>query len=213
LFISRELTEMQGGSIGVQSIQGVGSTFSFYIRSRRASPPGTKPFTVDAPMRVTVQASLPKLTKEPTPSQPYPQYHILVVEDNLINQRVLCNQLKKIGCTVQVANHGGEAFDELKKTVYWKTPMISPPLKAPAVVLLDVEMPVVDGLTCARQIRESQEKGDIVGHVPIIAVSANARREQVEQAIEAGMDDAIAKPFRIPELMALIGDLLGRFGK
>jgi CheY-like chemotaxis protein len=138
-----------------------------------------------------------------------PQYHILVVEDNLINQRVLCNQLKKMGCTVQVANHGGEALNELSKTTYYKEPTIASPFKL-SVVLLDVEMPIMDGLTCARKIRELQEMGNIVGHVPIIAVSANARREQVEQARQAGMDDAISKPFRIPELMATIDGLLSR---
>jgi CheY-like chemotaxis protein len=138
-----------------------------------------------------------------------PQYHVLVVEDNLINQRVLCNQLRKIGCTVQVANHGGEALNELSKTTYYKEPTIASPFKL-SVVLLDVEMPIMDGLTCARKIRELQETGNIVGHVPIIAVSANARREQVEQARQAGMDDAISKPFRIPELMATIDGLLSR---
>jgi CheY-like chemotaxis protein len=75
---------------------------------------------------------------------------------------------------------------------------------------MDVEMPIVDGLTCTRRIRALEEKGEIVGHVPIIAVSANARREQIEQAKEAGMDDAIAKPFRIPELMRVIDGLLKR---
>lgn len=144
-------------------------------------------------------------------SQTHSQYHILVVEDNLINQRVLCNQLKKIGCTVQVANHGGEAIEELSKTTYWKAPTISEPFHL-SVVLMDVEMPIVDGLTCTRRIRALQKKGEIVGHVPIIAVSANARREQVEKAKEAGMDDAIAKPFRIPELVSVIDGLLGKSG-
>lgn len=66
----------------------------------------------------------------------------------------------------------------------------------------------MDGLTCTRRIRELQEKGDFIGHIPIIAVSANARREQIEQAKQAGMDSAISKPFRIPELMDVIDELL-----
>ena len=77
-----------------------------------------------------------------------------------------------------------------------------------SVILMDIEMPVMDGLACARQIRALQAKGDIVGHVPIMAVSANARSEQVAQARDAGMDDAIAKPFRIPELMAKLETLI-----
>lgn len=62
--------------------------------------------------------------------------------------------------------------------------------------VLQVEMPVMNGLECARAIRRFQVSGDIVSHIPIIAVSANARHEQMEQTRAAGMDDAIAKPFR-----------------
>lgn len=65
-------------------------------------------------------------------------------------------------------------------------------------------MPVMDGLTCARRIREMQQRKEIVAHVPLLAVSANARSEQVKKAKEAGMDDAIAKPFRIVELLPKI---------
>jgi CheY-like chemotaxis protein len=214
LFISRELAEMQGGSIGVHSIQGVGSTFSFYIKSRTAPPPSDPsntwlPSRTKAQMITNTQISSPKDTTEP---QPHSKYHILVVEDNLINQRVLCNQLKKIGCTVQVANHGREALQELTKTSYWKNPVVAEPF-ALSVVLMDVEMPILDGIACAREIRALQQKGQIVGHVPIVAVSANARKEQIEEAKQAGMDDAISKPFRIPDLMSVIGSLLARLGE
>jgi CheY-like chemotaxis protein len=202
---------MQGGGIGVESTQGVGSTFSFYIKSRRAVVPRRNSTTVALPSRTKAQIIQDKPRASPeyfTSSQPSSKYHILVVEDNLINQRVLCNQLKKIGCTVQVANHGREALAELAKTKYWKQPAISEPHDI-SVVLMDVEMPVMDGMTCAREIRALEENGGITGHVPIIAVSANARREQIEQAKRAGMDDAISKPFRIPELMGIIKTLLG----
>jgi CheY-like chemotaxis protein len=206
---------MQGGNIGVESTQGVGSTFSFYIRSRRASPP-SNPINTWLPSRTKAQIIQSSQTPSPTSSidvHPRPNYHILVVEDNLINQRVLCSQLKKIGCTVQVANHGREALQELTKTKYWRTPTIAEPFNL-SVVLMDVEMPILDGNACAREIRSLQRKGEIVGHVPIIAVSANARREQIEQAKHAGMDDAISKPFRIPELMSAIRNLLdGVVGK
>jgi CheY-like chemotaxis protein len=200
----------------VQSEQGKGSTFSFYIKCRHAKPPDRNSTIVGTPVRSVVpivQATDTSMAKENAPSPPlqasqsYPKYHILVVEDNLINQRVLCNQLKKIGCTVQVANHGGEALKELHKTTYYRSPTVSPPLPL-SVVLMDVEMPVLDGLACTRRIRALQEEGEVVGHVPIIAVSANARREQIEEAKKAGMDDAISKPFRIPELMAVVERLL-----
>lgn len=67
----------------------------------------------------------------------------------------------------------------------------------------------MDGLTCVRRIRELQQEGVIYGHIPVIAVTANVRSEQVEVALKAGMDDVISKPFRIPELCACITKTLG----
>lgn len=134
------------------------------------------------------------------------RYDILIVEDNLINQRVLSAQLKKLGHNVYVANHGAEALSHLSQTTFSTEPTASPPLPL-SVVLMDIEMPVMDGLTCTRRIREMEAQGEFNGHVPIIAVSANARREQVETAKSAGVDDAICKPFHVSELTALIGGL------
>jgi len=131
----------------------------------------------------------------------------LIVEDNLVNQKVLSTQLKKLGCTVYVAGHGGEALAFLQKTTYWRGQESTGfPL---SIVLMDIEMPIMDGLTCARSIRRLQREGEIVGHVPIVAVSANARSEQIDEAKAAGMDDAISKPFRIPELMPKMERLVG----
>lgn len=107
-----------------------------------------------------------------------------------------------MGCIVQVAGHGGEALEYLKKTKFWRGQETTG--KDLSVVLMDIEMPVMDGIIACQKIREFHEKGDIVGHVPIISVSANARSEQVANAKDAGMDDSIAKPFRIPELLPKI---------
>jgi CheY-like chemotaxis protein len=203
---------MQGGGIGVRSTQGIGSTFSFYIKCRRATSPHPKATSAEVFAQNKAQTTNntdEPILRQPMPSKSHLHYHVLVVEDNLINQRVLCSQLKKIGCTVQVANHGREALEELKKTTFSRKPTVSPPFKL-SVVLMDVEMPVMDGNTCTQRIRQLQREGDIIGHVPIIAVSANARREQIEQAKQAGMDDAISKPFRIPELMGIIHRLLDK---
>jgi CheY-like chemotaxis protein len=68
----------------------------------------------------------------------------------------------------------------------------------------------MDGLTCVRRIRELQKEGAVRGHVPVIAVTANVRSEQVEVALKAGMDNVISKPFRIPELRACIQKTLER---
>jgi CheY-like chemotaxis protein len=238
---------MQGGSIGVSSTQNEGSTFSFYIKSRRASPPPptspNQPPTSGLPTRSKAEIIKSHNADQAVPLVPLAEtekkkkeeegkYHILIVEDNLINQRVLSTQLKKLGHVVHVANHGLEALNLLSKTTY--TPCPSPNKASPdktaepdtnptttretppnkpsqqlplSVILMDVEMPIMDGLTCTRRIRSMESSGQLLGHIPIIAVSANARREQVEQARKAGVDDAICKPFRIPELMALVRGL------
>ncbi|KAG9191068.1 hypothetical protein G6011_09156 [Alternaria panax] len=223
LFISRELTEMQGGSIGVSSIHNVGSTFTFYIKSRRAKAPVSAPIATESipndslPTRFKTQSILgdDKTYKTALPaaisledqegvrSIEERKYHILIVEDNLINQRVLCKQLKQLGHTTYIANHGIEALSQLARTVFSASPSESPPLPL-SVVLMDVEMPVMDGLTCTRRIREMERNGQLSGHVPIVAVSANARKEQIDTAKEAGVDEAICKPFRIPELVQLM---------
>ena len=67
----------------------------------------------------------------------------------------------------------------------------------------------MDGLTCASEIRRLEKEGLIQGHVPIIAVSANARLEQINNAKNAGMDDVVSKPFRIPDLVAKVERMVG----
>jgi CheY-like chemotaxis protein len=206
LFISKRLVELQGGAIGVSSEPGKGSRFGFFVVSRLAPPLNLKSLddNKDLSLRLARSKSLE------VNAQGKLSYSVLVVEDNLVNQKVLSQQLRKAGCVVHVANHRQEDLDFLQKTVFWASNSQAShdrPDKTGSsptdlhVVLMDVEMPVMDGLTCSRKIRQLQNSGDILGHVPIIAVSANARSEQITQAREAGIDDAIAKPFRIPELV------------
>jgi CheY-like chemotaxis protein len=224
LFISRELTELQGGEIGVASERGVGSTFAFYVRARkvpsdlddssvtqkmstlrrnssnsavimesrrgssgksvgrsnttesihRRKSPNT---STESPMSAPVQPTRPSLDFSKT--------KVLIVEDNLVNQRVLQKQLKNVGFMVEVANHGGEALDVLKASHFWKGNEESG--TDLALILMDLEMPIMDGLTATMKIREFESDGTIVKHVPIIAVTANARLEQIETAMSAGM--------------------------
>lgn len=72
---------------------------------------------------------------------------------------------------------------------------------------MDKEMPVMDGLACTSKIREMERKGELKRHVPIIAVTANARSEQIATLLAAGMDDVVSKPFRIGELVPKIDEL------
>lgn len=74
-------------------------------------------------------------------------------------------------------------------------------------------MPEMNGLECAREIRRMQTDGEIHGYVPIIAVTANVRGEQIATARESGMDDVVSKPFRVPELLVKVKDLLDSFAE
>ncbi|KAK4957128.1 hypothetical protein LTR10_005086 [Elasticomyces elasticus] len=197
LFITRELIELHGGEIGVSSRPGDGAAFAFYITARSVLPPKAAPGT-STPMTTSQQL-------EPKPGGT--SYSILVVEDNLINQRVMRKQLEKLGHTVHVVSHGGEALAFIRTTSYWRDNTTDDAVML-EVVLMDIEMPVMNGFTCAREIRGAQARGEMEGHLPIIAVSANARQEQINHALECGMDDTIAKPFRILDLIPKIERLV-----
>ena len=214
LFISRELTELQGGQIGVASTAGVGSKFAFFIKARRCSPPENSTSSATHPIDMGAQAkivsstavarfkdgSVPPRKPERQASLPeLPPKHVLIVEDNIVNQKVLSKQLRNAGCIVSVANHGLEALAFLSTSRFWKG--LETNGVELSLVLMDLEMPIMDGLTCVKRIRQLQKEGMIVGHVPVVAVTANARSEQIATAKDSGMDSVVTKPFRIPELM------------
>jgi signal transduction histidine kinase/CheY-like chemotaxis protein len=202
LFISRTLVEMQGGEIGVASESGVGSTFAFYILARRTAKPEMPSSTMSSPRPMVVPPTNRSIQENganstpptdiptaPAPNTPKAQstqrVHVLIVEDNIINQTVLKKQLVAQKWVVHVANHGGEALDFLHRSRFRKGCESSG--EELSVVLMDQEMPIMDGLTCVKLIRNMEKSGDLVTHVPIIAVTANARSEQVKVLEEAGM--------------------------
>lgn len=226
LFISRELTELQGGEIGVASEAGKGSTFAFYVKCRKTPTPkdpaeqvpislsrqlsDAKPRPRMEVTRIRDFASTPAPTVIPdSVRQSWAQLTVLIVEDNLVNQRVLQKQLKNHGITVHVANHGGEALDKIHESQYWREN--GPDAVDLGVLLMDQEMPVMDGLQCTRRIREWEEGGLLRKHIPIIAVTANARSEQIAALLAAGMDDVVSKPFRILDLIPKIEELAAKF--
>lgn len=209
LFISKRLVELQGGQIGLASQVDVGSRFAFYVPATQDLK-STDKLRPDMTIRTKSQTRISTAVNGANSGQQSSNHSVLVVEDNLVNQRVLQKHLTKLGYKVQVANHGQEALDYLATTSVWKQDSHDPTKTLPDVdvVLMDIEMPVMDGLTCSRRIRDLQASGDIVTHIPIIAVSANARTEQTKQAYDAGVDGFIVKPFRIPELTSVIKSLV-----
>lgn len=196
LFISRILTEMQGGQIGVTSVRGSGSRFNFYMQSRKCVDPPAE-FERISPFRIGRKAQpTPRTAPLPTPTprvpstaatgpETRPPYEVLIVEDNVVNQKVLQRQLRNCGNNTFVANHGREALQTLQKSRFWAG-QESEGVDI-SVILMDLEMPVMDGVTCARKIRQLEREGTLVKHIPIIAVTAYARPEQIENAKAAGI--------------------------
>ena len=127
------------------------------------------------------------------------------MEDNILNQKLLAKQLRKIGCNVAVADNGLEAIRHVEKTVYSSNGSASAtaddylPL---SVILMDIHMPVLDGLAAADRIRNMEKDGSLFGRVPIIAVTANARTGQLQEALDHGMDSVVTKPFSLTEVLA-----------
>lgn len=114
-----------------------------------------------------------------------PPLSVLLVEDNMINQKILSKQPRHHGYIVYTAKNGQDAFDFIKTTRHW-TGSARPGDLVPSIDvnknMMDIEMPIVDGLQCAALIRPAQRAGSITKHIPIIAVTANARPEQLKLA-------------------------------
>jgi PAS domain S-box-containing protein len=224
LFISRQLAELHGGQIGVSSESGIGSTFGFFLQCKRTSSVSVRP-------TLSRQPSMHKDPSPPTqssqelfdtmaspeiiqssqselpPDTGVDKLHILIVEDNLVNQRVLSKQLTKAGCIISTADNGLFALEHLNTTTFYGSNTTGKPL---SIILMDLEMPEMDGLTCCKRIRAMEKTGELNAHVPIIAVTANVRGEQIATAKESGMDDLVSKPFRVPELLQKIKLVLAR---
>nr|WP_255459036.1 MULTISPECIES: ATP-binding protein [unclassified Herbaspirillum] len=119
---------------------------------------------------------------------------VLLVEDNLLNQKVAVHQLHQLGYAVDVAMNGREALNALESNHY-------------AAVLMDCQMPVMDGLETTRLIRLKEQDGG--GHIPIIAMTANAMAGDRERCLSAGMDDYLSKPIQRNQLGVALSYHLG----
>jgi signal transduction histidine kinase/CheY-like chemotaxis protein len=166
LSISKNLLELMGGQLKVQSQPNIGSTFSCELA---------------LPYRVIEDSVVKPLTKKPlfTIDDEYIG-HALLAEDNPVNQKVAVAMLKKIGFQVDVASDGLEAFNKCLENKY-------------DIIFMDIQMPELDGFQATRKIRDESRLNK---KTPIIALSANVLSEAKEEAIDSGMNAYIAKPFK-----------------
>ncbi|KAF8432305.1 hypothetical protein BGX38DRAFT_260509 [Terfezia claveryi] len=142
-----------------------------------------------------------------SPSREIQPYRVLIVDDNFINQRILCRQLCKRGCITHLANNGQEGLEFVEASEFGQEGG-----EKVDVVLMDMEMPVMDGNTATRKIRQEEAEGRLRRHIPILGTSGHARHEQVAEMIQAGMDDIITKPFTTADIVIKVGQLVERFG-
>jgi len=175
LAISKQLAALMGGEVGVESRLGEGSTFWFTVG---LSPAATR---LSAPVSPQLSAPVPLDTSGLAGAS------ILVVEDNPINQEVVAALLEHEGATVVRAGNGQEALDALLRDRF-------------DCILMDVQMPVMDGLEATRRIRADVA----IAATPVIALTANASDADRRMCLEAGMDDFLTKPIAPKSLYATL---------
>jgi PAS domain S-box-containing protein len=164
--ISKQLVELMGGSIDVKSKKGVGTEILLTI-----------PFVIGSP------ADLPEDTRDVSDSAILKDKKVLLVEDNAMNRLVAKTVLKQYGVAITEAFNGEEAVNALRQSSY-------------DIVLMDVQMPLMNGLDATRIIRKEVNK-----HIPVIALTANAIKGESDRCIEAGMNDFVSKPFEEEDLV------------
>ncbi|KAH7100383.1 hypothetical protein BKA62DRAFT_771650 [Auriculariales sp. MPI-PUGE-AT-0066] len=198
LFVSRHITTLLDGVIDVESVKGQGSTFSFTIPVTFTERPPDHEQNIGR----RLSRAVPPLNSHPWPGRPPAKStpskrHILVVEDNIINQKVLSRQLQSRGFHTSVAGDGQEALNAIQD-----------PKFDGDLVLMDIEMPVKDGRTACRELRDFESMGGLP-RLPVVAITGNARAEQIQECLEAGFDDVAIKPYQIKDLVSMIERILG----
>ena len=179
LSIARQLVELMGGKIGVNSKVGQGSTFWFTFRAETTD--------VEPPVAVSKDKKLAFIGPDP---QPGPR--VLVVDDNAINRRVACEILENAGCTVFTVEGGQAAIDQLKQRSY-------------DIVLMDIQMPDMNGVEATERIRVL----NIPNLPPVVAMTAYSMETDKDKFMKAGLDEYISKPIRPDEMLEKIAVLTG----
>ncbi len=181
LTITRRLAQLMGGEVGVQSVLGQGSCFWFTARLQ----PATGPLPADDVAGLGLYRSVPA---QALPArQRLVGAHVLLAEDNLVNQEIACELLRLGGLVVDVAGDGAQAVALAQQHPY-------------DLILMDMQMPVMDGLTATRALRRLP----LHARTPVLAMTANAFGDDREACLDAGMDDHLAKPVEPELLFALL---------
>ncbi|MDT9000259.1 ATP-binding protein [Paucibacter sp. APW11] len=180
LAICKRLAALMGGSVGVQSEPGHGSRFWLDLSVEKAIPtPGAAPLHRSQAAKELLQQ--------------FSGTKILLAEDNAVNQEVAVALLDSAGISVDVAGDGRQALEMASQGDY-------------ALILMDVQMPLMDGLDATRAIRATTQGRDI----PILAMTANAFAEERQRCLDAGMNDHVAKPVVAEQLFTTLKFWLGR---
>jgi PAS domain S-box-containing protein len=182
LAITRRLAELMGGRVGADSTAGVGSTFWFTVKLKKGGEVAAAP-----------TATADEVEAEVELRQRYAGQRILLVDDEPINREVVLMQLEDVDLLTDTAEDGEEAIAMARKTDY-------------AAILMDMQMPKLNGVEATRQIRQLPGYQD----TPIIAMTANAFAEDKAQCLAAGMNDFLSKPFSPEALFAILLRALSR---